>query len=144
MKSMVTGSLMAGSSPGFAPGAQVELVGPGRARLAGQRHIGLGDVFGLEDLVALQEGVDVLAVGADEDPVDRAVDHHMGDVNTLWAELSRHALGHGAQAVLGGGEGRKAVAPAYAGRRAGEEDRAASPRDHRLGRFAAGEEARET
>src|SRR5829696_1060076 len=67
----------------------------------------------------------------------------MRDVNVLGAELARHALGERAERVLRAGESREARAAAQRRRRAREEDRPATARQHDLGGLAPGEEAGE-
>src|SRR5205823_8897083 len=68
-------------------------------------------------------------------------DQHGGDVDALRAELARHALREEAQAPFGGVESGEAGAGAQAARRAGEEDRAAAPRQHAPRRLTADEKA---
>ncbi len=79
----------------------------------------------------------------DEARVDRAVDDDVRDMDPLRPELARHALGERAQRVLGAGERGEARRAAHARGRAGEDDRAAAARQHRLGDLAAHQEAGE-
>ena len=108
-----------------------------------QLPVGLGDGLGAQDAVAVLERVALGKVAADELGVDRAVDHHVRDVDALRPELARHALRQRAQRVLGAGEGGEAGAAAHAGGGAGEQDGAAAARHHGLGDLAAHQEAGE-
>ena len=74
--------------------------------------------------------------------VHAEVDHQVGDVDALRAELARHALRHGPEAELRAGEGGEAGAAAQAGGGAGEDDGAAAARQHQARRLPPGEEAR--
>ncbi len=65
-------------------------------------------------------------------------------MDSVRAELARQALRDRAQAVLGGGEGGKAIAAAYAGGGAGENDGTPAPWHHHTRRFPACEKARKT
>lgn len=102
-------------------------MGPGRARLAVQVHIGGGDVRRLENAVAGEEVVHLPADRSDEGPVHRAVDHHMGDMDASGSQFPGQALGDGAQARLGGREGGETLAPPDGRRRAGEDQGPAGP-----------------
>src|SRR5260221_213683 len=71
------------ASPRLLPRPEVHLEGPGRARLAMELPVGLGDVVGIEDGV----GASVIALGKirlDPFSVDGAIDHDMGDMDVLW------------------------------------------------------------
>ena len=80
-------------------------------------------------------------VGAGEGAVDHAVDHHMGDVDAVGADLAGETLGQLAQGSLGPGEGRESCGPARRGGGSGEQDRAPAAGHHDPGRLATGEEA---
>jgi hypothetical protein len=60
----------------------------------------------------------------------------MGYMDALGPQLACHALGQGAQAVLGAGEGGKAVAPTQAGGGASEQNCAPPARQHAFGGLA--------
>ncbi len=98
---------MSVASEGFLKRSEIEFVRPGAARLAVQRPVGFSNlvrrkqpVFALGRNEVRKPALGILAT-------DDAVDDHMGDVNPLRAELSRKALGDGAQGSLGRGKGEK-------------------------------------
>src|SRR5260370_32692526 len=68
------------------PGPQLDLPGPGAARLVQQVHIAFGDRVGVEQAVGLVGGLGA-AVAA-----DAAVDYHVRDMDALRGELPPHAL----------------------------------------------------
>ena len=65
----------------------------------------LSDIVGLQDTVLLTQGVALGKSFRDKGSVDRAVNDHMGDMDTLRSQLPREALGEGAKAMLGTGKG---------------------------------------
>src|SRR5581483_3448722 len=80
------------ASPLLRPRPQVQLEGPGVARLRVQVPVVVGDVLGIEDAVLLLARVGLGEAAADELGVDGAVDHDVGDVDVLRPQLARHAL----------------------------------------------------
>src|SRR6185295_6972798 len=71
------------SSPLLHPRPQIELMGPGAARLAMQHPVILGDRLRVENaVVTLQRGA-LGEILADPGGVDRAVDHNVRHVNAL-------------------------------------------------------------
>src|SRR6478752_5425582 len=76
------------ASPGFGPGPQIELVGPGGSRLAMEVPVVLGDGVGVEDAVLALGRVALGEVLGDEGRVDRAVDDDVGDMDALGPELA--------------------------------------------------------
>src|SRR5262245_11969498 len=131
------------ASERFLERAQIHLLRPGRALLAMDIPIGLGDGLDAEQTVLAT----FLAQGRRpaEQPiaVDAAIDHHMRDVNPERPVLPRHALRDHAQAGLCGGEVRKARLAVQAGGGAGEDDRAAAERRKSPRRLAADQKAAE-
>src|SRR5262244_2136708 len=101
------------------PGAELDLPGPGAARLAVNMEVGFGDGVGIE-----------VVVGAAAGRADGAIDDEMRDVDVLGRELARHALGQPAKRKLAHREGRRIGVALDAGRGAGEEDAAAAGGQH--------------
>src|SRR5512143_2927383 len=101
---------------------------PGIARLPVQLPIALGNGLRIDDAIALLQSVALRKILADEFGVDGGVDDDVRHVYALRTEFARHALRERAQAVLGAGERREAVAAAHAGRGAGKKNRTARPR----------------
>src|ERR1700687_5355507 len=116
------------------PGPQLDLPGPGTARLAQDFEIGLGDPVGIER--AVRPVVRIRAPRA----AHPAVDHEMGDMDALGPEFSRRALRQTAQGELAHREGRREREPLDAGAGAGQEDRAMPVRDHAPRRLLGDEE----
>src|SRR5258706_13800952 len=80
--------------------AQVDLVGPGRARLAMDLPVGLGDCVDAEQAVLAALLDDLGATAAQAVAVDAAIDHDMRDMETLRPELARPALREEAEPAL--------------------------------------------
>src|SRR5690606_21205766 len=130
-------------SEGFHPGPQIQFMGPAVPWLAMQLPVLFGDVLRVENAALVFQRVALGEVVADKGGVDGSVDDRVSDMNTLRAEFARHALGQGAQGELGAGEGTETIAAPQRGGGTGENDGSASAGQHRLGCFAAGEEARQ-
>src|SRR5471030_442931 len=130
--------------PAFAPGAQVELEGPGVPKLTVQVPVVFGNVLGVENAVLIFGRVLFREVVADKVGVYGTVDHDVGDVDVHRSQFSGHALGQGANAVFGAGERCKPCRSTHASGGAGKQDRSPLACGHALGHFASVEEPRET
>src|SRR6266571_9299630 len=72
------------------PGPQVELLGPGAARLAVEAIVVFGDGVGIEHVVRYSAAASVLdGFGR----ADAAIDEHVGHVYALRVQFASHALG---------------------------------------------------
>src|SRR6516162_3766139 len=72
------------------PGPEVELQSPGALRLAVEMPVAAGDGVGREPAF-----LGILA--------DAAIDDDVGDMDALWSQLARHALGERPEAELADG-----------------------------------------
>src|SRR5580698_5120064 len=71
----------------FDPRPQLDLPGPGIARLAMELEIGFGDRVGIEQRVRpFLIGARIVLLG------DAAVDDEVADMDVLWMQLARQAL----------------------------------------------------
>src|SRR5262249_37901764 len=118
-------------------GPEIQLERPHARRLQVQLIVRLRDRVGIEHCIRAALGyAAALAVA-----LDLAVDDDVGYVDALRLEFARHALRERAQPEFAAGKVVEIRAPAQAGGRAGEEDRAAvaapaHPREHRFHGFA--------
>src|SRR5262245_6498661 len=71
------------SSPALHPGAQIQLEGPGVARLTVEHPELIRDVGGVEDPAAVLQRVQLREGRTDEIRVDRTVDDHVRHVDAL-------------------------------------------------------------
>src|SRR5260370_37258671 len=108
---------MAVSSEFLGPGPKIEFLGPGAFGLAMHLPIGLRDGSWRQ----------ACPLGA---LADAAVDHDMGDMDALWPQLARHALGQRSQAELAHGKSRALAAAAQRRRGPGPQHRAAAGSQH--------------
>src|SRR5580704_19411644 len=120
------------------PRPQLDLPGPGAARLAVQRQIGLGDRVGVEQPVgAALVGAGIRLFG------DAAVDHDMADMDVLRLQFAGKALREAAQRELAHRKRRRARVTLDRGAGAGEEDRAVTLLGHALRRLLGDEKPAE-
>src|SRR6202048_4883483 len=132
-------------SPLFPERADLQLKGPGAARLLVKLPVGRRDRRRRHQQVRIVERFltpELLPSLAHPRGIDAGIDDQMRDMDILRPEFARHRLRHRSQAELGAGEGRKAAAAAQAPGRGGGEGVALAPRQHQPRRFASGHEAR--
>ena len=106
--------------------------------------IGVGDCVHAEQAVLAALFLELRVARVEHVAVDAAVDDDMGDVNPLRPPVARHGLRQRAQRGLGRGERSERRAAFDRGGRAGEDERAASARDHAPAGLAPDQKAAQT
>jgi hypothetical protein len=112
-------------------------VRPGAAILRVQDPVGVRNRLRCEQPAIALRCDEARRGGAQALAIDPTVDDDVRHVDTLGAELARHALRDGAQAGLGRRERDERRLAAQRSRRAGEEDRTAAGGHHPTRRLAA-------
>src|SRR5262249_54168302 len=121
---------------------QVYLLGPGRALLAMDLPVGLGNRLDAEQTVFAALLHDLRPPAAQAVPVDAAVDDTVRNVQAERPKFARHALRDHAQPCLGGRKLRKACLAAQTTRRPREDHRAPAERRQSPCRLAPHQETR--